>query len=188
MKKISYLVLALATITFWGCSQSDKSQEAPQGARDVSIGESFIIGNIEITISNLRIGKVEFRGSSGRWVTDSKPFLLADVNLKNTNTGKIVTILDTWKDATLKDEHGNIYYIPNYGDDRIRGTVTYDNLNPGQEISDMIVLEAPTDVATEFTFVCAPSFWERIDGGVKRVSRDSFRLKFNKSDIRTSPY
>jgi hypothetical protein len=148
----------------------------------------FVIGGVEIQISNLRIGRlqrVERRFSFGS--VPDKSFLLANVTMRNISEGTIVHLQNVWEHASVTDNFGNVYSAPSslaLDRSEAQGLISSQPLKPGEAASDMIVIDAPLENARTFTLTCAPSLYRPTgEEHLQRISSDSFKLEFTSEDI-----
>ncbi len=162
---------------------------SPKEQITVRLNVPFNVDGIEILITGFHIGKLQKipREFSFGYVPD-KPFLLADVAMKNITEGTIIHVQDVWEHATVTDNFGNVYSAPSsLGLDRsdVHGLISSQPLKPGEAVTDMIVIDAPLDNALKFTLSCDPNFFRPAGNQrLNQISDKSFKLEFTRSDIK----
>jgi len=162
---------------------------SPKEQLQARLNIPFNIDGVEILITGFHTGKlqrIERQFSFGS--VPDRPFLLADVALKNTTEGTIIHIQDVWEHATVTDNFGNVYEGPHslsLDRSEVRGLVSSQALKPGEAVTDMMVFEVPLENAQKFTLSCDPNFYRPAGNQrLNQLSDKSFKLEFARSDIK----
>ncbi len=159
----------------------------PENASRISVGESAIVDEVEITFDGVRIGPVMVRAFIDDDVAmlDGE-FLIVDLTLKNMAEDRPLHLDNPWERSRISDSYSEFYLIDQQrqGLEHVEGTLGSMGLKPGVAMSDMIVFALPDELADEFHFLADPGFSTlRSDGMFENISSDTLRLWFKRSDF-----
>ena len=156
-----------------------------------TLGEPIEVDGISISLSNPRIGQVEEIDINGDRKKLTQDYLLIDVQLENNNPSQPVHIHQAWKNTKLTDENGIVYrtaFVQRFSLDEISGTITSLTLQPTKKAEDMIIFELPDNLNMNYTIHSDPGFWlQSPNGGIRPLSKNSFRITVPSGAIRRSP-
>jgi hypothetical protein len=158
----------------------------------IGLGGSVVIDEIKIYVQRARLDFIERKSILGDTTrrSDSK-YLLIDLTLENTSTGKIIYIQNTWEKSKLTDNYGNIEG-PQFGkgysiDEDIVGFISSAKMKPGEMLKDMMIFDLPVESATDFTVEADPGFWKSVsEDRIRQLSDSSFRIRFTRNQIQTN--
>ena len=159
----------------------------PENAPRISVGESAIVDEVEITFDGVRIGPVMVRAfiDDDAAMLDGE-FLIVDLTLKNMAEDRPLHLDNPWERSRISDSYSEFYLIDQQrqGLEHVEGTLGSMGLKPGVAMSDMIVFALPDELADEFHFLADPGFSTlRSDGMFENISSDTLRLWFKRSDF-----
>ncbi len=166
-----------------GKGTAEKSTEKSE-VKVLSIGESVVYSDVEITIQGVSIGKLKSKYKSSYFRVPKDKFLLIKVQFKNLSEGKIRTIHKPWKPATnLQDNFENYYRVKT--EDNAADTVRSERIKPGKTLIDTIIFEVPLENAKEFTLMSTPDIYKAVGNNMlEKLPTSEFHFKFNRSDIK----
>lgn len=182
---------SLTATTIEQTPKIEKEVQAPS-IPVIGLGGSVVIDEIKISVQRARLGFIERKSIFGDSVirSDSK-YLLIDLTLENTSTGKIIYIQNTWEKSKLTDNYGNIEG-PQFGkgysiDEDIVGFISSAKMKPGEILKDMMIFDLPVESAIDFTVEADPGFWKSVsEGRIMQLSDSSFRMRFTRNQIQTN--
>jgi len=156
--------------------------------KQVKIGESVIIDNIEITIKNISIGKLKEKKKYSMFKVPNEDYLLVKVQLKNISKGKLITIQDSWRSSILIDNFNNNYKVIesyNLNKDNLVDTISSTRIKPKEVLMDTMIFELPLQNARSFTINVKPVFYKfKGDGLLESISSgEKFKILFNRNNI-----
>ncbi|HUT12317.1 MAG TPA: DUF4339 domain-containing protein [Thermoguttaceae bacterium] len=136
--------------------QPGKSETPPAAEPDESktwrdaSQESILRGDVRVKILSAKVGVPLFIGNSGNPARpkDPKPYLLIQVQLRNTHPNKKLDYT-SWSvsrtDLEPEDDFGNTYKPKRFAGGAPMGQLTAESIYPDATIEDLLVFEPPID-------------------------------------------
>ncbi len=160
-------------------------------ARDIiqaNLGIPFVIDDVEVTLTNPRIGPILQVTILGKEAPSEESYLKIDVTLSNRNPHAEIIVHQPWQSAQISDEQNRKYRPVNERAfdliQEIKGHITSTSIKPGETASDIMLFPWRESDATSFTLIADPDFRRLSDDErMVQISLSSFRASFDRTSI-----
>jgi hypothetical protein len=115
-------------------------------------GETSVVGPVGVTLRGVKLGPVALEQIGGGRTESDRPQLAARIQVSNRSHTKKVDY-QRWENtfrsfASLRDDRGNNYKVIDFGFGlKVVGAAREDSIHPGGSVDDVLVFEAPIDIA-----------------------------------------